>query len=94
MQGSKPKNNRLPEGYNEITPTKKVLERFICNFAKGADESFSFCIRICWYKLFDLATLLNNSCFSVKRDNMRNFIDYFPVKITSILKQSTKFMPC
>ena len=37
VQGFKPKNNRLPECYTEITPTKKMLERFIRNFAKAAE---------------------------------------------------------
>ena len=37
VQGFKPKNNRLPECYTKITPTKKVPERFIRNFAKAAE---------------------------------------------------------
>ena len=37
VQGFKPKNNRLPECYTEISLTKKMLERFIPNFAKAAE---------------------------------------------------------
>jgi len=37
VRGFKPKNNRHPKCYNEITPAKKVLKRFIWNFAKSAE---------------------------------------------------------